>query len=320
MSTNNTIPPEFDPQTSLYGPGALSCWYHTLLCVLITWTTHPTHSFNHLGITPDLVVFALYPCIAAGHLALQTSRFHRDHLPPLLPMLDAQGPENTLDPNDEALKAAAASFCGSFHVTALFATFAMCTLSKITRMDDRIQDFKLHQLSGLLTSRGRSRSKWKAPLPWLLLLSGVWVSGCLGFVALSYSVLEMAVGLVMVVGQFGLFVLGLISIPFAAVALTALLMSPIGVLTVLGLGDSPRYSSVWTRAAVVVVPLVSVAIGGLLLYCIPSRDWSYALATILPNVGVRISALDQLLALGTGVVALLFTVWGARSRMPWKLR
>ncbi|KAK0750199.1 hypothetical protein B0T18DRAFT_445870 [Schizothecium vesticola] len=80
--------PPYDTQLSFYGPGALACWYLALLCALLTWALHATDRFTHLKLTPDIAFYALYACLAAGHMAVQISRFSDDDI---RRMCDAKG-------------------------------------------------------------------------------------------------------------------------------------------------------------------------------------------------------------------------------------
>jgi hypothetical protein len=75
-----TDDPKPDLQTSFYGPGSLSCWYLALLCVIITWTFHPTKNFLRLSISPDVLFFATYACLAAYHIAAQITRFSPEEI------------------------------------------------------------------------------------------------------------------------------------------------------------------------------------------------------------------------------------------------
>ena len=49
-----------DLKAFFYGPGSLWCWYLALLCIVITWTVHPTKNFRRLSLSPDVVFVALY--------------------------------------------------------------------------------------------------------------------------------------------------------------------------------------------------------------------------------------------------------------------
>jgi len=65
-------------ETTLHGPGALACWYLTFLRILITWKFHPSNNLHQLKITLDVILFALYACLAAGRTAMQITRFGRN--------------------------------------------------------------------------------------------------------------------------------------------------------------------------------------------------------------------------------------------------
>jgi len=56
--------PEHDLEASFYGPSSLPCWYLALPCATITWSFHQTKNFLRQSISPDIVFFALYSCLA----------------------------------------------------------------------------------------------------------------------------------------------------------------------------------------------------------------------------------------------------------------
>lgn len=58
--------------------------------------------------------------MAASHLAVQSTGFDDANLPELLQLVGPLEPENSVDGDDQALKAAAESFCGTFQVTLLY--------------------------------------------------------------------------------------------------------------------------------------------------------------------------------------------------------
>ena len=56
--------------SSLYGPGTITCWYLTILSVLLSWTLHPRKRKSG-SIDVDLIAILTLPAVAAGHLVSQ---------------------------------------------------------------------------------------------------------------------------------------------------------------------------------------------------------------------------------------------------------
>ncbi|KAK4164125.1 hypothetical protein QBC43DRAFT_353823 [Cladorrhinum sp. PSN259] len=61
-------------ELSFYGPGALWCWYLTILSVIIAPSSPTRPPGSMPKPTFDIICCLLFPCLAAGHLAIQTSR------------------------------------------------------------------------------------------------------------------------------------------------------------------------------------------------------------------------------------------------------
>jgi len=293
---------EFDPQTSLYGPGALLCWYLTLVCVLVTWCTHPTHHFGRLRITLDVVVFALYPCLAAGHMAILTSRFGREDLPDVSTLLLPGWLRSEIETAGHFIpQSTAHAFRGSYTVAFIYALLASFTLLLIAASD------------GIVVSPRRYRL-----LPWLLLLSNVWVLGCFCYVVSRvglYGVFISSFTLMIVEVYFFAMLLCVVTLGFAII--TAALLSCLDGLA--GLAD--RFNVPW-GVFLRNFPgpgLIALAgtIWGLLVSRIPSVYWQTCLNPVFPNLEVKMSALDQILALSTGVIAFLFTAHRAFWRKRW---
>ena len=293
---------EFDPQTSLYGPGALLCWYLTLVCVFVTWCTHPTHHFGRLRITLDVVVFALYPCLAAGHMAILTSRFGRENLPDVSKLLLPGKLRTEIETAGHFIpQSSAHAFRGSYTVAFIYVLFASFTLLLIAAGD------------GIVASPRRYRL-----LPWLLLLSNVWVLGCFCYVVSRLGldgVFVTSFTLLIAVVYFFVMPLCVVTLGFAII--TAALISCLDGLASL----ADRFNVPWGMFLrnFPGPGLIALAgtIWGLSVSRIPCFYWQTCLDPVFPNLGVKMSALDQILALSTGVVALLFTAHRAFWKKCW---
>lgn len=64
----------YDLVSSLYGPGAVGCWYLTLLSCFVSWLAHPLKNSSG-SIDPDFIATLTFPAVAAGHLIVQTHNF-----------------------------------------------------------------------------------------------------------------------------------------------------------------------------------------------------------------------------------------------------
>ena len=64
--------------SSLYGPGAIACWYLTVLSVIISWTLHPRKRKTG-SIDVDLIAVLTLPAVAAGHLISQALKLLSTH-------------------------------------------------------------------------------------------------------------------------------------------------------------------------------------------------------------------------------------------------
>ncbi|KAK0741108.1 hypothetical protein B0T18DRAFT_432289 [Schizothecium vesticola] len=72
-----TADPPFDLESSYYGPGAMAVWYLMFLCLFIK-TGQTGHPSKKLSASPDIVIYVLYACLAAGHMAIQITHFDSD--------------------------------------------------------------------------------------------------------------------------------------------------------------------------------------------------------------------------------------------------
>lgn len=60
----------YERASSFYGPGAVGCWYLTLLSCLVTWTLSPKGRLRD-SIDINLVAVLTYPAVAAGDVILR---------------------------------------------------------------------------------------------------------------------------------------------------------------------------------------------------------------------------------------------------------
>ncbi|KAK3313993.1 hypothetical protein B0H66DRAFT_607227 [Apodospora peruviana] len=61
----------FQNVSSLYGPGAMICWFCVVASVLVSWTFHPKHSKRDT-VTNNLIAALTLPVVAAAHFLHQT--------------------------------------------------------------------------------------------------------------------------------------------------------------------------------------------------------------------------------------------------------
>lgn len=298
-------PAAYDPQLPFYGPGALACWYLSLLCVLLTWTLHPTKSFVHLSLTPDVAFYTLYACLAAGHMAVQAARFSASELDQLrgtgaLGWSDARVQyHDVTGVMDEGMKGMVAGLNVSFRVGVYFFWVGGCVLGAVAggkRMWPR----------GMGPVRRRERA-----LPWMVAGAEAWTVGCFGLVAARC-------GFWTVVGAFWEYTLINGILVGASALMTYLGFFISGMLyTVPRYGFWPEMREFWEEARAKGVDyrrlLVMLVIGlwvsslGLLhaFVAVWVLYWAVPLSGF-PDLGVSITGLDQILALCTGLVALAF--------------
>lgn len=72
------VPNRYILVSSLYGPGAIACWYLTVLSVIISWTLHPRKRKTG-SIDVDLIAVLTLPAVAAGHLISQALKLLSTH-------------------------------------------------------------------------------------------------------------------------------------------------------------------------------------------------------------------------------------------------
>ena len=322
MASTSDDPP-FDLEASLYGPGSLACWYLTILCLFLTWASHPTKRFHRLSVSADMVLYALYACIATGHMAVMITRFASDDI---AAFKESHGlswtrvhREQPIDekphrPLTSTQREMIAGIDAPFSVGIIFLSINTLALISVVGVDD---------------DEVRPR-RWR-PFPWLLLITELWVSGCFCF-------LSARCGLGTVLTAMALFAFELVVRFLVAACLVfaelAIVMFCGELLRQCGKKMYPgtRYRREWWsrtnlfRGILQVLAThvtwfnISGAVTGLVFLASV-----YALAVFLawqllqwfgsvvsgvwfPDVGVRLSALDQILALSSGLVAAIFNI------------
>ncbi|KAJ9663659.1 hypothetical protein H2198_000671 [Neophaeococcomyces mojaviensis] len=78
QETSHQPPERYAIVSSLYGPGTITCWYLTILSILVSWTLHPRKRISG-SIDVDLIAMLTLPSVAAGHLISQVSMLMRKH-------------------------------------------------------------------------------------------------------------------------------------------------------------------------------------------------------------------------------------------------
>ena len=76
-STSATQSDEYDFVSSFYGPGAVVCWYLTVLACLISFSLHPRKRSRD-SITIDLIAVLTFPAVAAADLITQGRSYPRE--------------------------------------------------------------------------------------------------------------------------------------------------------------------------------------------------------------------------------------------------
>jgi len=350
-STSDT--PAYDLQTSFYGPGALSTWYLALLCMLITWLFHPTKRFPRLSLSADVVFYALYACLAAGHMAVLIQHFEPDEILELEKYFRSsysnEAPqEKVLERFSPSLQKMVAGINAPFRIGVLFLWAAGFSLIAVFCVKD-------------VTVRPRRRRM----LPWVLFVSEAWVIGCFCFLATRCGMTTVLSTVCVYSGLylwnfFQVLILG--SVNLSAFQLTTSLFLQYGkdaLNWVSELGVScqdvrrlflqlPLLASYLTSArkllslAVVFVELLVYAcliglllsgLGLLFLGCgvmlgalswyLPQWLWTKVCNGWpgFPHLGVSMSAFDQILGLCTGFIAVLFTIHTAcGEKLDWAAR
>jgi hypothetical protein len=297
--------PAYDPQLPFYGPGALACWHLSLLCVLLTWTLHPIKSFVHLNLTPDVAFYTLYACLAAGHMAVQTSRFSAAEVAQLtgagaLGWNDARVQSYDVTRGmDEGMKAMVAGLNVSFRVAVYFFWVGGCVLGAVV-WGKRVWP---RRMGGV---RRRARA-----LPWMVAGAEAWTVGCFGWVAAKcgfwavvsafwqYSIIMgMLVGASVMGGYVILFSSGLVyTLPRYSI------WPEIQEFWRDGRANGVDYNRLfgiayWNLFLMPVIILQAAAAAWVLYRAVPL--WGF------PGLGVTMTGLDQLLGLCTGLVAVAF--------------
>ena len=326
--------PKFDLETALYGPGTLSGWYLTFLCALITWCFHPTKNFLKLSLSPDVAFYALYASIAALHMTVLVSRFESEELAVFMRLLgssyhDWDRGQDSVEKILENIgtRAGIRKMVMGIYVPFEVGVMFLCAvgLGLVGVVAVRC-----------LRPRVRNHRRWRL-LPWVLVWSGLLVLGCFCFLSsrcgagvVFHGMLSCAVGYLC-----RFIVIGALTCMWSGVIV--LLIAPLFGLFFLGTFISwrdvfssrrVRYAASLTPAAnvgnllrlLIIVPLCfgSLVVVGLFAYhfgvgfivdylCLVG---AYVAEGWLPDVGVKISAWDQILGLCTGIVAILLTVKG----------
>jgi len=316
-TTNSTPEPGFDLETSFYGPGSLSAWYLTILCVGINWIVHPTKKFSKLSLSADLVVCALYACLAAGHMTFLLQHFDQQEMATVGRFLGYLATFRPLEwePTDAAFKTKMEALNAPFRVGSAFFVMSGLTLIGIFRMEE--PDL---------------RQKPQKILPWVLFVAQAWVFGCLCFVAArcGLGAVLLAVGFSSMATT--VLLACAITTPGGVVVLVAvILFVAIGGLVVafwqlviptFEAVRNRRFKSLCKDALTggniglfVFLTFVWAWISGsgvLYLWVMPEVV-STPIKALYPDLGVKMSAFDQILSLGAGIIALLFTVYACRN-------
>jgi len=312
--------PRFDLETSLYGPGSISCWFLTLLCVLITWTSHPTKNFRRLSVTVDVVLYALYACIAAGHMTALVRNLDTDEMVALQTFFQSGSVEKTLEGLTPALQKTLRGIESPFRVGVIFLWVALFSFICMVIMVG----------PGVQVRRRRRR-----PLPWLFCVATVWVSGCfvflathcgsrtVGYAALACTV-KLALGwLIMIPTVYlGICYCGIATMPIIF-SLFAVFGFVGGLSHLLGLrfkhleGCLSRFSLGSGPWGLLTSPPCGVFAWLMYTTMLPNGrlvfGWFFesVIGFWYPQVDVHMSAFDQILALCSGIVAVLFTAYSA---------
>ncbi|KAK5048992.1 hypothetical protein LTR84_005414 [Exophiala bonariae] len=72
------MPDRYGLVSSLYGPGAIACWYLTTLSIVVSWTLHPKKRKTG-SIDVDLIALLTLPAVAAGHVISQALTLLSDY-------------------------------------------------------------------------------------------------------------------------------------------------------------------------------------------------------------------------------------------------
>lgn len=316
--------PRFDLETSLYGPGSISCWYLTFLCVLITWTSHPSKSFRRLSLTADVVLYALYACVAAGHMTVLVRHLESDELAALQAFLRSGSVEKGLQSLAPVVQKTMRGIDGPFRVGTMFLWVALLSfICMVTTADPLV--------------RPRRR-----PLPWVFCVAAVWVSGCFVFLAARCGLQAVGYAMLACTAKLGFASLLMIPlaylgiyIPFVAGMATLLLLYAVfsfvvGLSDLLGLrlkhleGCIPIFSTGSGGWRVIISPPAAGFAWLMFTMLLPNGRmvaatlWEGVAGIWYPDVDVQMSAFDQVLALCSGITAILFTtytVFGSRRKI-----
>ncbi|KAK4450552.1 hypothetical protein QBC34DRAFT_402850 [Podospora aff. communis PSN243] len=328
---------KFDLETALYGPGTLLGWYLTLLCVLITWIFHPSKSFPKLSLSPDVVFYSLYACIAAVHMAVLAARFETEELNALAQYWgddygqSVEGRKAVLEKMDPVIREMVLGIDAPFKVGMMFLWVVVVSLVGV-----------------VLAADEEARPRRRRLLPWVLFLSGMLMFCCFCFLAtrcgpraVLYGVFVGSVALgvrTLGIALFGaiwggcayLLVSGVLFVFMAVFAGMVLVCDPA---TWKGLFSREHWEDLAARVTVMkcigsVVAFFPLAVLGVLLaglFAVTLAFLAFGIGFIiwiLPwvlwgmltegwfnvELGVRMSAFDQILGLCTGVAAVLLTV------------
>jgi len=330
--------PPFDPEASFYGPGALTAWYLTFPCVLLTWTLHPTKHFTRLSLSADVVLYTLLASLAAGHMTVLLRHFRPDDITVFIRFLEPVSTSRTeaFEQMDPALRKMILVLFASFRVGVMF--LWTTTISLLCVMDGEWP--------------GVRPRRWR-PLPWVLFISELSVFGCFCFMAarcglgivlwgvFSYSfrcaVYFFMVAVVSFITVFScggmvcalLYILGATVIFPATLCLVPMLgfvprflrpVSRSSIFKELSLtGRSARRRLCTFIILLVIVPffcyifLCIAAFTPLITWVLLRLVWGLLSELWFPDLGVRVSSFEQILSLSSGIIALLFAIKAVRG-------
>lgn len=296
-------PAAYDPQLPFYGPGALACWYLSLLCVLLTWTLHPTKSFVHLNLTPDVAFYTLYACLAAGHMAVQASRFTPAEVAQLtgagaLWWNDVRAQDfDTTEGMSEGMKGMVVGLNVSFRVGVFFFWVGGCVLAVV--------------VGGERAWLGAPMRRRERALPWMVAGAEAWTVGCFGWVAARCGFGTVMSAFCQYTVIMGMLVGG------SVIGAWVVCFSMVMVFTVPRYLVWPEMKAFWGNAKAKGVNYKQLL--GILywtLFLLPVFILQCAMAVWVlyravplwgfPDLGVSMTGLDQLLGLCTGLVAVAF--------------
>lgn len=338
MASTHDTEPSYSLESSFYGPGALSCWYLTVITarVITPLLSNPSSSSSSsekrstFVSTLEHVASILYPCLSAGHLARQISLFEKNDIAKFadsvasLSFGGARELEIANPDLDPATVKAITGLNAPLRVCAIFLLiWALASVIPLIKVDGDKQPTE----DGQPLPEGYEQPRAsRPPLGWRILdqIPHVWVIGCILYLVHKCRQSDIAAAMTAMFGVYILHALLCLSFHcfFIWINVKTFLTSPDAWLGPLRRSAEPRktvikdsnrslpgryYPENLTFHSLLVVT-VFIVYGTVVLGFAAAAGYTFWVFRFdyFPDVGVSMSSLDQILALVTGVFTIIF--------------